>query len=566
MPDRESAIRFVVGVNGSGKTHMLQAIAETFLALARQKRPHFPVTLAWELGEGDQRRTLIFQNSGQDRDAAWWQGKEILPVSADMNYWEDLILSLSAKRQGWEPLIRDGSFPGKGVGLPSTVLAFTSGCSDSWSWLFRDEPSAENVNIISQAEDYDPSNERPAGWSRQRELEYEALQKARTSPSAPQYEKLANKYSPKEEDQNTCILLDSVLLKLALLAVSLPQAMQDHRKGLGNDVKKHIFLSRINNNPDEDQGLRRLLSQIGWAWPVSIAFHIDFAPDAWSKQEAMQKSSLLQALYLLASEVVREPEPSTQRRLFIDLRAKAEFDPGTSLNQAAVEQYFGGVNAYQYAGDALLRFLGGPAGSPFDAFKFLVDLRRQGLLKDIQMAVRKADVEDILLFDELSDGEQVFLERMALFHLLEKERDALLLLDEPEVHFNDKWKREIVDIIDSVIKDRANDVLIATHSSIALTDVFNDEIILFEKQNGKAVTKSMRSTTFGADPSEVMVRYFGVPDSMGKRAMEWLDAQLERKWEPSDIPELEQLLERIGPGFHRSELRGILRRLKEDAI
>ena len=159
MPDRESAIRFVVGVNGSGKTHMLQAIAETFLALARQKRPHFPVTLAWELGEGDQRRTLIFQN-GQDRDAAWWQGKEILPVSADMNYWEDLILSLSAKRQGWEPLIRDGSFPGKGVGLPSTVLAFTSGCSDSWSWLFRDEPSAENVNIISQAEDYDPSNER----------------------------------------------------------------------------------------------------------------------------------------------------------------------------------------------------------------------------------------------------------------------------------------------------------------------------------------------------------------------------------------------------------------------
>jgi len=182
------------------------------------------------------------------------------------------------------------------------------------------------------------------------------------------------------------------------------------------------------------------------------------------------------------------------------------------------------------------------------------------------MAVRKADVEDILLFDELSDGEQVFLERMALFHLLEKERDALLLLDEPEVHFNDKWKREIVDIIYSVIKDRANDVLIATHSSIALTDVFNYEIILFEKQNGKAVTKSMRSTTFGADPSEVMVRYFGVPDSMGKRAMEWLDAQLERKWEPSDIPELEQLLERIGPGFHRSELRGILRRLKEDAI
>ena len=105
----------------------------------------------------------------------------------------------------------------------------------------------------------------------------------------------------------------------------------------------------------------------------------------------------------------------------------------------------------------------------------------------LSVAVRKADVDDILLFDELSDGEQVYLERMALFHLLEGESDALLLLDEPEVHFNDKWKREIVDIVDSVLRDRANDVLIATHSSITLTDVFNDEIILFDKTDGQSV-------------------------------------------------------------------------------
>src|SRR4029450_4793829 len=126
---------------------------------------------------------------------------------------------------------------------------------------------------------------------------------------------------------------------------------------------------------------------------------------------------------------------------------------------------------------------------------------------------RKADADDILLFDELSDGEQAYLGRMALFHLLEGESDALLLLDEPEVHFNDNWKREIVDIIDDVLKARANDVLIATHSSIALTDVFNDEIILFQKRDGRSVPIDISSTTFGADPSEVMIRLFGVPDS-----------------------------------------------------
>ena len=62
-----------------------------------------------------------------------------------------------------------------------------------------------------------------------------------------------------------------------------------------------------------------------------------------------------------------------------------------------------------------------------------------------------------------------------------------------------------------------------------------------------------------------MIRLFGVPDSMGKRALEWLDAHLDRQWTANDLPELEKLLERIGPGFHRSELRAILRRLKENA-
>jgi len=234
-------------------------------------------------------------------------------------------------------------------------------------------------------------------------------------------------------------------------------------------------------------------------------------------------------------------------------------------HQSAMDEYFGGVTAFEYVGDSLLQFLGGPESSPFDSFKTLLDLRRQGLLTDVQIAVRKADLDDILLFDELSDGEQVYLGRMALFHLLQGESDALLLLDEPEVHFNDKWKREIVDIIDEALKDHASDVLIATHSSITLTDVFNDEIILFRKREGRAEPVELRSSTFGADPSEVMIRLFGVPDSMGARALEWLDGQLDREWTHNNVPELEGLLQRIGPGFHRSELRGILRRLKDDA-
>lgn len=570
LPGRECAIRFVVGVNGSGKTHLLQAVAEAFLAMAQQRPPHFPVTLIYELGDADNNRIVVFDSPGLGREAGWWRSVHTATFAgadahAEEN-WRDVLAQARADPQRWEPLIRDGNWPGEGVGMPVAVLAYTTGCLDPWQGVFRREPAAADIDVVSQAEDYNIAIERPAGWSRQQELDHQATQATEEARAElERLRRLAEEAVTKEHDQTICQMVDPMLLKFALVAVSLRQAMQDYRE-YATDEAMEVFMQHVRDNPEEGKGLRRSLSQVGWVWPVSVVLQVDFNPEAWSQREAIRKSSLLQALYGAANEVVREPEPSTWRRLFFDLKANSDFDPASVLHATAMEQYFGGVFEFEFTGDALLQFLGGPNSSPFDSFKTLLDLRRQGLLTDIQIAVRKADVDDILLFDELSDGEQVYLGRMALFHLLEGESDALLLLDEPEVHFNDKWKREIVDIIDDVLKTRANDVLIATHSSITLTDVFNEEIIFFQKRDGHAVPINIRSATFGADPSEVMIRLFGVRDSMGERALEWLDAQLARAWTANDLPELERLLERVGPGFHRSELRGILKRLKDDAV
>lgn len=574
LPGRECAIRFVVGVNGSGKTHLLQAVTETFLALAHQRPPHFPITLIYELGEGERNSLLVFKGRGPGREPRWWQSTRptrdvaITPDGQEYSLrdWQALLTTIKDDKNTWQPLIERGSWPGKDVGLPQVVLAYTTGCIDPWQSLFRSEPDAGGVDVVSQADEYDVP-ERPAGWSRERELDYLRAQTDEESRAQREgLQRLAEENFAKVQEQQLCHLLDPVLLKFGLLAVSLRQSMDDYRAYASEEASSG-FMQQIRDNPEKGEGLRRLLNQVGWVWPVSVVLELDFNPDAWGKQEAMQKRSLLQTLYLNANEAVREPEPSTRRRLFFDLRSKSEFDPATVLHESSMEEYFGGVSSFEYTGDALLQFLGGKESSPFDHFKTLLDLRRQGLLTDIQIAVRKADLDDILLFDELSDGEQVYLGRMALFHLLQGESDALLLLDEPEVHFNDKWKREIVDIIDESLKDHANDVLIATHSSITLTDVFNDEIILFQKRDGEAKPVELRSTTFGADPSEVMIRLFGVPDSMGQRALEWLDGQLDREWTHNELAELEKLLKRLGPGFHRSELRGVLRKLQtqEDA-
>jgi ABC-type multidrug transport system, ATPase component len=321
------------------------------------------------------------------------------------------------------------------------------------------------------------------------------------------------------------------MLKLAVLAVTLPQALDDFKQH-DTDAKKQAFIQQIRDK-QQLQGLSALLAQVGWVWPVSLIFEFNFKPENFAHTNR-QGNFWANALFKLAVAVIREPEPSTKRRAIIDL---------------------GRVEAQD------LKELIDVSESPFSVFQRLVVLHRMGLLDNLQLGVRKTDPDDILLFDELSDGEQMYLGRMALFHLLQGQDDALLLLDEPETHFNDFWKREMVGIIDDVLKDHACNVIISTHSSITLTDVFDHEIIRFQKENGESRVVPLTSTTFGADPSEIMISVFGAEDSIGERSLAWLNAQLERQWKPEEREELERIIKQIGPGLHRSELRTIWRKL-----
>jgi len=134
----------------------------------------------------------------------------------------------------------------------------------------------------------------------------------------------------------------------------------------------------------------------------------------------------------------------------------------------------------------------------------------------------------VLLYDWLSDGERVLLGRMALFHLLQGIDDALIVLDEPETHFNDAWKREVTDIIDQSLQDSSSEVLLATHSSIVLTDVFDTEITVLHKnlRTSMITASAPQIRSFGASPAEILRDIFNAPETIGQRAGEFLNLML----------------------------------------
>lgn len=564
---RDCAIRFVVGVNGSGKSNLLRAVAEVFLALADLRRPHFPVTLIYELGMRGtpNHRTLLF-DCPHDRSQAslWIHEMHTFPDDTDQHMFGLVVDHLRQRNTpmvpGFSALIRPGEWPARSatppqIALPTAVLAYTTGDLRPWRSVWNRNQDAQGLLESSDGE-VDLNDERPAGWTAAQEA---ALQAARqvepsdeTNVAAPGTAASATSRRP--------ILLDATLLKCALLAVALPQAFVETADYPAR-AETDAAMARLRRRDDNKNALQELLERGGWHHLASVGFRSRLQASTWDRKLCETAHDW----WLCAGEVIAEPHPVEARRtLFFDLKGafSAQDLPTRATND---------LSTCTTQGEALWTLLGGAEdATAFELFARLLDLNQAGLFDDVLLRLRRQPVPEasgdaadqdigVLRYEELSDGEQMVLGRMALFHLLQGQQDALLLLDEPETHFNDKWKREIVDIIDDAIGNTANDVLISTHSAIVLSDVFNNEIVMVEKTANGSGVRTVDEPTFATDPSALMMTVFGADDSIGKRAQEFIERKLKQATgTPAEITDLERLIARMGSGFYRSELRTLL--------
>ena len=540
---RECAIRFVVGVNGSGKSNLLRAVAEVFLALADLRVPAFPVSLVYELGVrgSTNHRTLLLHCPGNRQHASLWlherfafddkSGQEVFDTCI-----EHLNLKGIPAEHGFSALIEPGSWPLRDssppqIALPSAVLAYTTGDLRPWRSVWNRNQRADG--LLEDGDDTQ-SDERPAGWTTAQE---NALRAVRQNDSDTPRQALGS--GPTGADLfRRPILLDATLLKCALLAVTLPQALVE-----ATDYSKHAevdaAMAKLCSRDDNKNSIQELLKLGGWHNLVSVAFRSRLQPAQWDQKLCETAHDW----WLCASEVIAEPHPvELSRTVWFDF--KGPFDgQGQSFLSAARNE----LENCRSQGEALWVLLGGAKdASSFDLFTRLLELSQKGLFDDVLLRLRRhaiptaaldATKRDIgvMRYEELSDGEQMFMGRMALLHLLSGRQDSLLLLDEPETHFNDLWKRDLVSVVDDALAHTSVDVLIATHAALMLTDALKDELIVLERTTAEGDSGPSESGvrtldaqiyTFGATGDHPLRDIFGASDTVGRRASRLLEVLL----------------------------------------
>lgn len=157
-----------------------------------------------------------------------------------------------------------------------------------------------------------------------------------------------------------------------------------------------------------------------------------------------------------------------------------------------------------------------PVGGPDENVFYFLDYL---ILKDIE---GESDPKPLLL-REFSDGEHQFLHTMGICLMLKKER-SLLLLDEPETHFNPNWRAKFIKILDDSIKAGSKektdfnihllkDILLTSHSPFIISDCMPDNVLFFKRDPETKKLEAKKASelglkTYGSSVDYILKNFF----------------------------------------------------------
>lgn len=570
---RRGAINFVVGVNGTGKSTLLRAVYHIFRSLKSRESPGLPVTIAWDWTGGQQPVTAVFHQSVSDDPDGFFAVRTRVADDADSEAWETLVVQLDAVESSREAvdLARGPDAVQSSLlqaHLPPLVMAYTSGDERLWEWL-----EVRPLNTVGRSGPSDAADDRPPIWSIEREWEEERpvrvanivarftsqaagkdlispeLSTALATELAPMArisrKVIANQLVRAGRPPEPCVRIRAGDLRLAGTALAIWQSARElggKTESQEQEKLRSEFLEQIKSQRP-GVGARRILNELDWFRPTHLSLVYRDVEDRISKAQREQ----LLCLCALAEEVVAQPLDRV--RVVVSLGPAERIGLTDALNDAltlgipsqGVQSLAERVDGSRSGAEAVLRLF----SETEDLDKTLADLfaglkqwQDSGLLEDVTLVVNRlrrpldadGQPEDaFVLLDHFSDGEQMLLGRMALLFLLAGQDGSLLLIDEPETHFNDLWKREIIDLIDeNVLQSTAAQIVVATHTSLALTDVFKSEIVLLERdqQTGEFFEADEPIETFGASPADILRDVFRATETIGQRAAQFLDLVL----------------------------------------
>lgn len=170
----------------------------------------------------------------------------------------------------------------------------------------------------------------------------------------------------------------------------------------------------------------------------------------------------------------------------------------------------------------------------------------KGKLPLTVLELHLTDGRSVAPIDDLSDGEAQLLHTIGAVRLF-GDAESLFIFDEPETHLNPSWRtRYHLDFEQAGRSLVTSQALISSHSPFLISSLYRESVYHFEKIDGQSIMASPPSETFGASFEVLIKKFFGLRSVISQTAVDEINRHLhdqstdnthKRRWIESHLGE-----------------------------
>lgn len=166
----------------------------------------------------------------------------------------------------------------------------------------------------------------------------------------------------------------------------------------------------------------------------------------------------------------------------------------------------------------------------------------------------------------ISDGEHQFIHIVGgilLFDQLENEQDILYLFDEPETHFNPQWRSRLFSLIMEKMENYDQEIITTTHSPFILSDCHGYNVFVFERDGETVKFKRAEWETYGSSFSFILRHFFKFENEISKKS--YNDLNKLKELGQGDLENLTQQIRLFGDSVEKLYVLKYIEDLQKEA-
>jgi restriction system-associated AAA family ATPase len=129
----------------------------------------------------------------------------------------------------------------------------------------------------------------------------------------------------------------------------------------------------------------------------------------------------------------------------------------------------------------------------------------------------KHSTKDIINYINLSDGEHQYINVFGTILMTDNE-NSIFLMDEPETHFNPKWRREFVNTLVEITKGRKQAYFLTSHSPFVVADSKKEFVFIFKRDKNKLEVIQPTNETYGSSFDYILKDAFDLDNTLSEKS------------------------------------------------